>query len=74
MNLLLDTCTFLWASGERAKLSSVVRDLLAATERKLFLSTVSVWEIANKHARGSLLLPQPPAVLVPQARAFLDVV
>ena len=52
----------------------MARDLLAATENNLFLSTVSVWEIASKHARGTLILPQAPAVLIPQARALLDAI
>lgn len=68
MNLLLDTCVFLWASGENARLSVGARDALLAAENTLLLSTVSVWEISIKFARGTLLLPQPPSILIPLAR------
>ena len=73
MNLLLGTCTFLWASGDRSRLSSRARDLIAATENDLYLSTVSAWEIALKHGLGTLILPQPPPILIPQARELLAV-
>lgn len=73
MNLLLDTCVFLWASGERARLSDIARDAILAAENRLLLSTVSVWEISIKFARGTLILPQPPSILIPLAREQFDV-
>ena len=66
MKLLLDTCTLIWLlTGER-KLPEHVR---AAIEgRDVILSAVSAWEIAIKHAKGTLRLSQPPERLVPAAR------
>ena len=67
MKLLLDTCTFIWLlSGER-QLSSEVNAALATAE--LSLSAASVWEMAVKYGKGALRLPEPPARLIPAARA-----
>jgi PIN domain nuclease of toxin-antitoxin system len=69
MKLLLDTCTFLWlATGDRA-LSRVARESFADPDNDVFLSAVSAWEIAVKHALGKLPLPRQPAALVPDLRA-----
>jgi PIN domain nuclease of toxin-antitoxin system len=66
VKLLLDTCTLVWLlSGER-KLPDAIRT--AIEERDVFLSAASAWEIAIKHARGTLRLPQSPERLVPSAR------
>jgi PIN domain nuclease of toxin-antitoxin system len=69
MKLLLDTCTFLWiALGDRA-LSRRAREAFVDPANEAFLSAVSSWEIALKHAVGKLPLPEKPAVLVPEIRA-----
>ena len=69
MKLLLDTCTFLWAIEGGARIPGATRDLLAATENDVFLSSVSAWEIAVKHALGRLPMPAPPDRYVPAQRA-----
>ena len=69
MKLLLDTCTFLWiALGDRA-LSRPARDAFVDPASEVYLSTISSWEIALKHALGKLPLPDQPILLVPQMRA-----
>ncbi len=69
MKLLLDTCTFLWiATGDRA-LSRVARESFADPSNDVYLSPVSAWEIAIKHALGKLPLPRQPTTLVPDIRA-----
>lgn len=66
MRLLLDTCTLIWlVTGER-KLPERVTEAIA--NREVVLSAASAWEIAIKHAKGSLRLRQPPEHLVPAAR------
>lgn len=70
MNLLLDTCTFLWIIADPAQLSAQARQLLAAPGNRFSLSVVSAWEIALKYSLGKLLLQQPPQQLVPQQRAL----
>lgn len=66
MRLLLDTCTLIWVlTGERT-LPERIR--AAIEERDVLVSAASAWEIAIKHAKGTLRLSQPPDRLVPLAR------
>ena len=68
MRLLLDTCTFLWLVTADRALSQRARDLFVDPSNEIYLSSVSAWEIAIKHALGKLPLPRPPAQLVPEER------
>ncbi len=52
MNLLLDTHVALWAITDNPGLSAKARDLILAPRATVWISTVSVWEIAIKHALG----------------------
>jgi len=54
MKLLLDTHTILWMVNEHEKLSSNAKALLANDEHTLFISIVSLWEIAIKASLGKL--------------------
>jgi PIN domain nuclease of toxin-antitoxin system len=60
VNLLLDTCTFLWLVTGSDALSRRARDLFQRADNDVYLSAVSAWEIAVKHALGRLPLPEPP--------------
>jgi PIN domain nuclease of toxin-antitoxin system len=68
VKLLLDTCTFLWAIEGGGELSEAARDALVDPANDVFLSAVSAWEIAVKHALGRLPLPEPPDRYVPAQR------
>lgn len=68
MRLLLDTCTFLWLASDDPRLSPAARQLFQDPANEVFLSAVSVWEIAIKHALGKLPLSAPPQDLIPQWR------
>jgi len=68
MNLLLDTCTFLWIAQGSGELSQTARDTFADPANDVYLSVVSAWEIAVKHALGRLPLPQAPDRYLPQLR------
>ncbi len=59
--LLLDTCTLLWLTSEQTKLSAAARQALSSHAGQLYVSAVSGFEIAQKVAKGKLLLPHPPA-------------
>ena len=66
MRLLLDTCTFIWLVTDERKLPPRVTEAIATGD--VVLSAACAWEIAIKHAKGSLRLSQPPERLVPAAR------
>lgn len=52
MNLLLDTHVALWAITDSPRLSTDARELLQSPRATLWISTVSLWEIAIKHSLG----------------------
>ncbi len=54
MNVLLDTCTFLWLTLEKAKLSKLAVATINSESNRLFLSDVSLWEISLKYQAGKL--------------------
>ncbi len=58
--LLLDTCTLLWLTSDQTKLSPVARQALSANTGQLYVSAISGFEIAQKMAKGKLVLPRPP--------------
>ena len=60
MNLLLDTCTFLWLAADHPRLSERARAACRSTGNLVYLSSLSVWEIAVKHRLGRLPLPDSP--------------
>lgn len=72
MNLLLDTCTFLWLAASPDRISQAAKDAIDDEQNTLFLSDISVWEIAMKHAAGKLNLPTPPRRWVPAQAEFFQ--
>ena len=68
MKLLLDTATFLWLVAEPAQLTDVVREACVDPVSEVYLSAVSAWEIAVKHALGRLPLPDAADRFVPRER------
>ena len=52
MRLLLDTHVALWAIAGDARLTAAAKRLLTAKEAQVFVSAVSLWEIAIKSALG----------------------
>ncbi len=70
--LLLDTHVWIWlALGVPGKLQpeTVARIDEAGHERRLFLSIISVWELAMLHAKGRVHLPMPLGTWVDRALA-----
>ena len=59
MRLLLDTHVFLWMAAASDRVPDPVRTALRAPENEVWLSAVSVWELAIKQARGRIVLPGP---------------
>lgn len=68
MQLLLDTATFLWLVAGSPRLASPARDAIRDPANDVFLSAVSGWEIAVKHALGRLPLPDRPERWIPAQR------
>lgn len=59
MNILLDTCTFLWLVSDSPELSLNARRLFEDPSNDVYLSVASAWEIVVKHNLGKLPLPEP---------------
>lgn len=55
MNLLLDTHAFLWWDSNDARLPAALRQAISSPRNRVFVSAVSVWEIAIKRASGKLV-------------------
>jgi PIN domain nuclease of toxin-antitoxin system len=64
VKLLLDTHTFLWLNTAPERLGAALAELEDSRNR-LVVSAATSWEIAIKHARGRLALPDPPERYVP---------
>jgi PIN domain nuclease of toxin-antitoxin system len=54
MKLLLDTHILLWAIGKTDALSEFVKHEIKKPDNQIFVSAVSLWEIALKHSLGKL--------------------
>ena len=61
MDLLLDTCAFIWWDSGVGSLSTVAVSALADSANRLHLSHASLWEMQLKHQKGKLLLWKPLA-------------
>ena len=68
MNILLDTCTFLWVVSDSPELTDKARRLFADPDNAVYLSVASAWEIIVKHKLGKLPLPEPPHDFIPNWR------
>lgn len=73
MNILLDTCAFIWLCSEPARLSAAARETLDNGENDLLVSDVSVLEITLKWTAGKLTLPSPPRLWVEAQAQVWDV-
>jgi PIN domain nuclease of toxin-antitoxin system len=68
MKLLLDTHVFLWLISDDPRLRPTDRQTISDSSNEVYLSVVSVWEAAVKHAIRRLPLPSPPGVYLPAQR------
>jgi PIN domain nuclease of toxin-antitoxin system len=64
MNYLLDTHTFLWFINDDPALSNTAKTLVENAENTIYLSIVSIWEIAIKVSLGRLEIPTPFAQFI----------
>ena len=56
MNYLLDTSTFLWYVTAQSELSPHARSIVGDSRNNIYLSFVSIWELAIKFRVGKLEL------------------
>lgn len=54
MSYLIDTHIFLWWLFDDPKLDITCRDIIRNPDRRIFVSSVSAWEIATKYRIGKL--------------------
>jgi PIN domain nuclease of toxin-antitoxin system len=73
MNLLLDTCTFLWLNADAKELSRTARELFSSPNNIVYFSAVSSWEIMVKHQLGKLPLPDNPTEFVRKGRILHNI-
>lgn len=71
MKLLLDTHCWLWLVAEPEKLRRDIVEMVIAESNEVYVSAVTAWEIAIKHALGKLSLPAAPTEYVPQRMSML---
>ena len=58
MKLLLDTHALLWWDAKDTRLAENLRSAIASPRNNVFVSAVTVWEIAIKRASGKLIFGQ----------------
>ncbi|OQX22294.1 MAG: twitching motility protein PilT [Desulfobacteraceae bacterium IS3] len=68
MKILLDTCTFLWLVLDAPELTVNARTIFSDSDNHVYLSAVSVWEIAVKNALGKLTIPSPADSFIREQR------
>lgn len=57
MELLLDTCTFLYACFDDERLPENIKDIISNPDNDVFVSMASLWEIAIKNAKRPESMP-----------------
>lgn len=57
MNILLDTHIALWAIADSPRLNAQTKQTILNPKNTLWVSTVSLWEIAIKHSLGKGDMP-----------------
>lgn len=73
MKYLLDTHVFLWMLLHTDKLSKKVYNVLEDSGKEIYLSAISLWEIAIKHQLRKLDLGGEDIRLLPNVAAQSDV-
>ncbi len=64
MTILLDTHVIIWALTNDSQLSARARELITDPGNTVFISTVSLWEIAVKNQKAPRLCPYHEAEIL----------
>ena len=54
MDYLIDTHVFLWSFLDKKKIKQKALEIILNEENKIYLSSISFWELAIKHQSGKL--------------------
>jgi PIN domain nuclease of toxin-antitoxin system len=73
VKILLDTHAFIWWDAGGGALSTEARRVIAEPLNQIFVSAVSVWEIAIKRRLGKLTFDGSPTAMI-GANGFFEVV
>jgi PIN domain nuclease of toxin-antitoxin system len=73
MNILLDTHVLIWWATDDPKLADPCRHMLIDPNNDVFFSSISIWEVAIKHAKGLLRLPPDLLRVSSQEAGLLEV-
>ena len=57
--ILLDTCTLIWLSADREKLTDKAKQIIRKYTGNLYISSISACEIGVKYNKGLLTLSSP---------------
>ena len=57
MKLLLDTHVIIWALEDSARLPIHIREMLIDENNEIYISAISLWEIAIKHKKSPTQMP-----------------
>jgi PIN domain nuclease of toxin-antitoxin system len=68
MKLLLDTHTALWLVNEHEKLSANAKTMLQDNAHDLYISIISLWEIAIKVSIGKLQLNGGAGIIIAKVK------
>lgn len=73
MKVLLDTHVWLWWHLDPDRIHQQALRQMESRANELFLSSVSIWEMAIKIAAGKLKLPEALEVMLPKELASDDI-
>jgi PIN domain nuclease of toxin-antitoxin system len=60
--ILLDTCTLVWIVSDQSQISAVAQAEIRSNAGRLYVSSISAYEIGVKTGKGKLQLPQTPEI------------
>ena len=72
MNYLIDTHIFIWSFLDSKRLNQRVSKIISDEENKIFLSSMSFWEMAIKNQSGKLNLQGINILQLPHIAKELD--
>ena len=68
--ILLDTCVLLWLAADQNKLSKKAKNTIIDNNGKVFVSSITAFEIAIKTLKGKMELPMAADVWFKKALDF----